>query len=189
MKKILVLLVLFTALHGSEKLDQPLARFRVQHAPVAASLQTLARSAQLTLLVDAEVTGDVTVELEQTTVRAALEALTVPQGLYYEETPHYVVVRRFKTVLYTIDYPQLTRRGSGNSSVTLGGSNGAGQAIVDARFLTGSLTVRRTSPLARIRGRQIPAPVRRIPTPPRFPFLRKIKIRFGAPLKANCARC
>ena len=138
MKKILLLLVLFTAVRGSEKLDQPLARFRVQHAPVAASLQTLARSAQLTLLVDAEVTGDVTVELEQTTVRAALEALTVPQGLYYEETPNYVVVKRFKTVLYTIDYPQLTRRGSGNSSVTLGGSNGAGQSNGSSNFASGS---------------------------------------------------
>ncbi|MDP3069635.1 MAG: secretin N-terminal domain-containing protein [Opitutaceae bacterium] len=47
-----------------------------------------------------------------------------PAGLFFESTPAGLVVRLRKTVLYTIDYPQLTRSGSGSASITLGGAMG-----------------------------------------------------------------
>jgi hypothetical protein len=59
-------------------------------------------------------------------LRSALTALTEPGGYYFEETPDGIAVRFRRTVLYAIDYPQLTRSGSGSASITLGGVNNGG---------------------------------------------------------------
>ena len=61
------------------------------------------------------VTGEVTVEFAGGTVRAALTSIVEPAGLFFEETASGIVVRQRKTVLYVIDYPQLTRSGSGSA--------------------------------------------------------------------------
>jgi MSHA biogenesis protein MshL len=77
-------------------------------------------------------------------VRGALTALVEPVGLYFEETPSGIFVRQRKTVLYAIDYPQLTRSGSGSASITLGGApGGSGGSFNGARLS------RRTKPRER----------------------------------------
>ena len=50
----------------------------------------------------------------QGTVRSALTALTEPGGFAFEETSDAIAVRYRRTILYTVDYPQLTRSGSGS---------------------------------------------------------------------------
>jgi MSHA type pilus biogenesis protein MshL len=107
-------------------LDRPLAYLQFDKAPLPAALRTLARSCQATILAEPDITGDVTIELQRGTLRSALTALTESQGYYFEETPAGLVVKRLKTVLYPIDYPQLTRSGSGSASITLGGTNSGG---------------------------------------------------------------
>lgn len=103
--------------------DRPVQNLRLEKAPLPAALRSLARACQTNILIDPEVTGEVTVEVNHGTLRSALTALTEPGGYYYEETPDGVTVRLRRTVLYTIDYPQLTRSGSGSASITLGGAN------------------------------------------------------------------
>jgi MSHA biogenesis protein MshL len=104
-------------------LARPVAQLRLEKAPLASALRILGRSCNTTIIADGDVAGEVTVDYADGTLRGALAALTVPHDFYFEETPSGIRVRRLKTVLYTIDYPQLARSGSGSASVTLGGAN------------------------------------------------------------------
>lgn len=106
-------------------LDRPVGHLRFEQTPFPAALRALGRSCGTAILADAEIAAEVTLEISGGTLREALASLTVPTGCYFEETPAGLMVRRLKTVLYTVDYPQLTRSGSGSASVTLGGANSA----------------------------------------------------------------
>ena len=107
-------------------LDRPVERLQLEKAPLPAALRALGRSCRTNILAEPDVTGEITVELLPGTLRRALAALTEPYGYYFEESPAGLVVKRLKTVLYAIDYPQLTRSGSGSASITLGGTNSGG---------------------------------------------------------------
>ena len=108
-------------------LDRPVDRLRLEKASLPAALISLGRTCGVTVLVDPDVTGNVTIDLQPGTLRSALTALSGPAGYYFEPSPVGIAVHRLKTVLYTIDYPQLTRSGSGSASITLGGAtNGLG---------------------------------------------------------------
>lgn len=104
-------------------LERPVSQLRLENAPFASAVRILGRSCGTTILVDADVKGEVTVDYANGTLHGALTALTVPHDFYFEEGAAGIRVRRLKTVLYTIDYPQLARSGSGSASVTLGGAN------------------------------------------------------------------
>ncbi|MBX3738939.1 MAG: secretin N-terminal domain-containing protein [Candidatus Didemnitutus sp.] len=114
-------------------LDRPVEQFRLERAPLAPSLRTLARSCDVPVVVDPDVIGEVSVDVRQGTLRQALMALVVPAGYYFEESEGGVVVRRLKTVLYAIDYPQLTRSGTGSASITLGGTGATAVANAPAQ--------------------------------------------------------
>lgn len=129
MNKIAVLFIAFaTAVFATEvpPLDRPVEQLRLEKALLPAALRALGRACQTTIIVEPDVTGETTVDVAHTTLRTALAALTEPYGIYYEEANGAIFVRRLKTVLYPIDYPQLTRSGSGSASITLGGTNSGG---------------------------------------------------------------
>lgn len=106
-------------------LDRPIERMRLEKAPLATALRALARAGQVTIIAEPGLSGEVTVEIDRGTVRSALTGLTGPLGLHFEETTDGITIRQRETVLYPIDYPQLTRSGSGSASITLGGANGS----------------------------------------------------------------
>ena len=127
MKFLLFLLSVTLVLAGEPALfDRPVDNLRLEKAPLPAALRSLARACQANILLDLEVTGEVTAEVNHGTLRSALMALTEPGGYYFEETSDGIAVRFRRTVLYAIDYPQLTRSGSGSASITLGGANNGG---------------------------------------------------------------
>lgn len=129
MKRLLLLLLSAAVSFAADTtlLDRSVENFRCEKLPLAVALRTLGRATGATILVDPDATGEVTLELERGTLGTALAALTTPLGFYYEQSESGVRVRRMKTVLYVIDYPQLSRSGSGSASITLGGAtNGSG---------------------------------------------------------------
>ena len=128
MRIFLAFLLPITALPATDAplLDRPVAQLRFEKTPLPAALRALGRTCNVTILTEPDVTGEITAEISAGTLRTALAALTAPSGSYFEETPGGLVVRRLKTVLYAIDYPQLTRSGSGSASITLGGATGGG---------------------------------------------------------------
>lgn len=126
MKRILLFLCLACTVFAAANqpiLDRGVSHLRFDKAPLPAALRTLGRACGATILVEPDVTGEITVEIDQGSLRSALAAMTEPYGFYFEENADGIVVRKQKTVLYTIDYPQLTRSGSGSASITLGGQN------------------------------------------------------------------
>lgn len=126
MKHLLLLLVSAVALTAeTAPLDRPVQRLHFEKAPLPSVLRALGNCCGTTIYADRDVVGDVSLDVGPTTLRMALNVLTEPNGYYYEETPTGLCVRKLETVLYPIDYPQLTRSGSGSASITLGGtSNG-----------------------------------------------------------------
>lgn len=123
--RILLILFLVTAVSAAESpLDRPVPALRFDRAPLPVALRTLARASETSILVEPELTGTVTLELPGGSLREALDAITAPLGYHYGQEAGGLMVRRLKTVLYTINYPQLVRSGSGSASITLGGANG-----------------------------------------------------------------
>ena len=117
-------LVSFARAAEPSPLDQTVGPLRFEKTPLPAALRALGRTGQTMIQAEAGITGEVTVDFGGGTVRAALTALLEPAGLFFEATASGIVVRQRQTVLYAIDYPQLTRSGSGSASITLGGATG-----------------------------------------------------------------
>lgn len=123
MKLLPLLLLAVTATAAESPLDRLMPSLRLEQAPLPVALRTLSRAAQVPILCEPDLGGTVTIELPAGTLRQSLNSLTASLGLHLEETEASITVRRLKTVLYAIDYPQLTRSGSGSASITLGGAN------------------------------------------------------------------
>ena len=117
-------LVAFARAAEPSPLDQTVGPLRFEKTPLPAALRALGRTGQTLIQAEAGITGEVTIDFAGGTVRAALSALIEPAGLFFEVTASGIVVRQRQTVLYAIDYPQLTRSGSGSASITLGGATG-----------------------------------------------------------------
>jgi len=110
-------------------LHNPVAFFSEDNEPLKAVLQSLGRAHGISIVTDEDVEGMVQVEMNNTTVKGVLDAILRPGGYFYEIQDGWISVSRFKTVLYTFDYPQITRSGSSSSTISMGGksSNGSGQ--------------------------------------------------------------
>jgi hypothetical protein len=63
------------------ELDRPVENLRLENAPLPAALRTLARATGVTIHIEPDVTGDVTVEISHGTLRSALVALTRAQRI------------------------------------------------------------------------------------------------------------
>lgn len=122
----LFLLLAATLTAADSPLDRATPPLRFEQAPLSAALRILGRATQTPILADPDLAGSVNVELPAGTLREALAALTAPSGYYFEESGSGITVRRLKTVLYVIDYPQLTRSGSGSASITLSSASNGG---------------------------------------------------------------
>ena len=80
-------------------------------------------------MVEPEVQGTVTFEVHNATVRTVLEAICQPKGWSYEVSDRgFLLVRRFVTRIYPVDYLQMTQTGSSSASINLSESTGAGAA-------------------------------------------------------------
>lgn len=121
--KSLLFLLLAAVAAAESPLDRPAPSLRLEQAPLPVALRTLSRATQTPIMCEPELTGTVTLDLPAGTLRQSLNSVAASLGLHVEETDAGISVRRLKTVLYPIDYPQLTRSGSGSASITLGGAN------------------------------------------------------------------
>jgi MSHA type pilus biogenesis protein MshL len=143
MRIFLCLLLTSAAFAVESPLDRPVPSLRFDNATLPAALRMLARASQTTILAEPDLAGKITVELPAGPLRGTLASLTGPLGLYFEEMDGTLMVRRLKTVLYPVDYPQLTRSGSGSASITLGGANNGNAGT----GLTGAITAQQAHAL------------------------------------------
>ena len=83
-------------------------------------LQALAEQAQVSMIVDRDVTNEsVTLNVRDLPLWQALHALLTSHNLYYSVNPGYVRVSRMMTRVFHIDYVRTLRRGSSSTQVSL----------------------------------------------------------------------
>ena len=126
MNRIFLFLCTTVPLISGTVLDRPVDRLHFANAPLTVALRSIGLVTNTPILVDPDVEGTVYIDLPAGSLADALTALTRPLGYSFEEQHETVVVSHRQTVLYMIDYPQLTRSGSGSASITLGGANDGG---------------------------------------------------------------
>lgn len=118
-------------------LDQKVAKWRSDNEPLARFFGALGRAYKTSFIVDAGVTGTVSIDMQDCTLRDLLRAVTETNDLFTEERGGYISISRNQTVLYLIEYPKLNRTSQGSTSVNLssgsrgnqtGGLGGSGSA-------------------------------------------------------------
>lgn len=108
----------------------PAQPFRMEKVPIGKALHALGRAYGFTIVVEPDVVGEVTFESQNGTVRDVIDTITNTAGYFYEESDSLVTVKRMKTVLYLIEYPQIQRKSTGTSSVSI--SSGANYGAAGA---------------------------------------------------------
>jgi MSHA biogenesis protein MshL len=126
MKRLLCLCLSVVAAQAApsvDPLERPLEAVRFENAAVPSALHLLSRLSGVRIVAEAGVAGNVSVELPPGPLHAALAAVLASGGYSFSVRDGAVHVEYRTTVLYPIDYPQLSRGGSGSASITLGGAN------------------------------------------------------------------
>ncbi|MCS6243649.1 MAG: secretin N-terminal domain-containing protein [Opitutus sp.] len=125
-------------------LEAPVTQFVVSNAqPIAGVIDTLSRTYRIPIVLDAEVQGSVTVRTYDTTLRGVLDTLCRSNGWHYsiEGSADYtfVIVRRFITRIYSVDYIQLQQTVSSSASVSVSsGTSSGGGSSSDSSGSSGS---------------------------------------------------
>ena len=110
-------------------LGRNVADFDVQGQEARTVLEGIGAGYHFPIVVDPDVQGTVSFEVHNATVRTVLEAICQPKGWSYNVTPDgYLLVRRFVTKIYPVDYLQMTQTGSSSASINLSDSAGNGSA-------------------------------------------------------------
>jgi len=117
--------------------------FAVQAQEARAILEGIGAAYHFPIVVDPDVQGALTFEVHHATVRTVLDAVCQAKGWSWEVSDRgYLVVRRFVTRIYPVDYLQMTQTGSSSASINL--SESAGGAAT-ANAVTGVPTVATTA--------------------------------------------
>lgn len=117
-------------------LERPVEEFSVQGQDARTVLEGLGAAYRFPLLIDPDVQGTATFELHNATVETVITAICQSRGWSYELTGGYLLVRRFVTRIYPVDYLQMTQTGSSSASVNL--SEGSGGASNGSTLSTAS---------------------------------------------------
>ena len=133
-------------------LEAPVTQFVVSNPqPIAGVIDTLSRTYRIPIILDAGVQGSVTIRTYDTTLRGVLDTLCRSNGWHYsiEGSADYtfVIIRRFITRIYSVDYIQLQQTVSSSASVSVssgtssGGSNSQSSSSSGSGGGTGSSSV------------------------------------------------
>ncbi|HEY1765431.1 MAG TPA: secretin N-terminal domain-containing protein [Opitutaceae bacterium] len=128
-----LLLAVVNGVSGQERdvlsglLERRVEDFSVQGQEAKVVLEGIGAGYRFPIVVEPDVQGTVTFEVHNATVRTVLEAICQPKGWSYELTDRsFVLVRRFVTRIYPVDYLQMTQTGSSSASINLSESVGIG---------------------------------------------------------------
>ena len=100
--------------------------FRAQDMELVDALALFARSNQLNIVTGPEVEGTLTIDFRDLVLDKAINSLLSSNALHWIRDGDLILVRRYETRTFAIDYIRLVRSGRGRSlaQVTAGGSGG-----------------------------------------------------------------
>jgi MSHA biogenesis protein MshL len=109
----------------SQVLERRVEDFGVQGQEARTVLEGIGAAYRFPLVVDPDVQGTVTFEVHNATVATVIDAICQPKGWSCEISSRgYLLVRRFVTRIYPVDYLQMTQTGSSSASINLSESAG-----------------------------------------------------------------
>lgn len=112
-------------------LETVVPEFSVVDRDAREVFEGIARSYTIPLVIEQDVGGKITFRIFGAKLRNVLDAVCAPHGWHYEmEAAGYLVIRKYITRSYSVDYLQMTQQGSSSASVSLTGgasSGGSGQ--------------------------------------------------------------
>jgi len=112
-------------------LRQRVEDFAVEGQDARTVLAGIGAGYRVPIVVEPEVQGSVSLELHAGSLDTLLAAICQPKGWSFELAPEgYLLVRRFVTRIYPVDYLQLTQTGASSASVNL--SDGGAVATAGA---------------------------------------------------------
>ena len=106
-------------------LEQRVDDFGVQGQEARTVLEGLGAAYRFPVVVEPDVQGQVTFEVHNASVGTVIDAICQPKGWSYEVSGRgYLLIRRFVTRIYPVDYLQMTQAGSSSASINLSESAG-----------------------------------------------------------------
>jgi type II secretory pathway component GspD/PulD (secretin) len=109
----------------SQVLGQRVDDFSVQAQEARTVLEGIGAAYHFPIVVDPDIQGTLTFEVHNATVETVIEAICQPKGWSREVSDHgYLLIRRFVTRIYPVDYLQMTQTGSSSASINLSESAG-----------------------------------------------------------------
>jgi len=110
----------------AEILERRVEDFSVQGQEARAVLAGIGSAYHFPVVIDPDVQGTVSFEVHGATLRTVIEAICQPKGWNFEVSGSgYLLVRRFVTRIYPVDYLQMIQTGSSSASINLSESTGA----------------------------------------------------------------
>ncbi len=115
----------------ADLLGRTVPDFAVQGQEARTVLEGIGAAYHFPVIVEPDVQGTVTFEVHGATVGTVIEAVCRPRGWSFEVADGgYLLVRRFVTRIYPVDYLQMTQTGSSSASINLSESaGGTGSAL------------------------------------------------------------
>jgi MSHA biogenesis protein MshL len=142
----------------SEILDRNVDDFKVQGQEARIVLEGIGAGYRMPVIIDPDVQGTVSFEVHSATVRTVLDAICQPRGWSFQISDDgYLIVRRFVTRIYPVDYLQMIQTGSSSASINLsesvgGGNSGAINTLAGGQALPGVSGLGSTSAASQANG-------------------------------------
>jgi type II secretory pathway component GspD/PulD (secretin) len=106
-------------------LERRVEDFGVQGQEARTVLEGIGAAYRFPVVVDPDVQGTVTFEVHNATVGTVIDAICQPKGWSCDISARgYLLIRRFVTRIYPVDYLQMTQTGSSSASINLSESAG-----------------------------------------------------------------
>jgi MSHA biogenesis protein MshL len=106
--------------------NKNLFSFRAENLDLKSALAIFARANNLNIVPDDDVTGQVTLDLQNLSLKKMMQALLEAHDFTWEDQEGLIRVHASETRMFTIDYLRLIRRGIGSSSANLSSSSSSG---------------------------------------------------------------
>jgi MSHA biogenesis protein MshL len=106
--------------------------FTARELDIKDALALFARTHDLNIVPDPDVSGAVTVDFRNLSLEKSMEAILDAFGYYAEADRGLVRVRSQKTEMFTVDYIRLVRGGNGSSSANISSGSACGAGVAGA---------------------------------------------------------
>ena len=106
--------------------DKKLYSFRAEGLELKSALALFARANKLNIVPDEDVTGQVTLDIQDLPLKKMMQALLEAHDFTWEEHEQLIRVHAKVTRLFSVDYLRMHRKGIGSSSATLSSASAGG---------------------------------------------------------------